>query len=467
MKQLEKIPRHYLFLSAALLLLTGFVLLYSSTAKAVTISIDGQVIRARSHAKDIAGVLQAVGVHPSAGDRILPAPNSNVHDGDAIQIVRSGAVKIDLDGKLTSIRTAETSPANILAEAGHRLFPGDRVWVDGIWLPDPAQVLVQRPARIRVTRAMILALDVDGALQEIRSSAPTLGEALWEAGITIRVGDTLSPGPESALQDVSHAVLRRGRPIVIEVDGGEIETLAAGPSVGQVLAQAGVPLVGLDFSLPDVHDPIPEDGRIRVVRVSEEVLVEMEPRPFDTVYQPAPDLELDTLRVVDLGTYGVNASRIRIRKENGEEVNRIVEETWEAVDPSPRVVGYGTKVVVRTMSTPDGPLEYWRVVRVYQTSYSPCNQGVPGCGSITASGKRVKHGMIAVIRSWFLMMRGWPVYVPNYGVATIEDVGGGISGRHWIDLAYTDEEYEIRYGWTTLYFLTPVPPIDQIPWILP
>lgn len=467
LKKLEKTPRHNLVLSAVLLVLTGSVLLYSSTAKAVTILMDDEVIRARSHAKDIAGVLQAVGIHTAPEDQVFPAPDSSLQDGDAIHIVRADTVNINLDGEMTSIRTAELSPANVLAEAGYRLYPGDRVWVDGARLSDSTQLVTQRPNLIRVKRAMRLAIDVDGRLLEIRSAAPTLGEALWEAGFTIQVGDRLTPGPETALQDVSQVVLRHARPIIIEVDGREIGTLAAGPTVGEALAQTGVPLIGLDFSQPGVHDAVPEDGHIRVVRVREEVLVEMEPQPFDTVYQPAPDLELDTLRVVDLGTYGVHASRIRIRKENGEEVDRVVEETWEAVDPSPRVVGYGTKVVVRTMNTPDGPIEYWRAVRVYETSYSPCNQGVAGCGSITSSGKRVKHGMIGVIRSWYLMMKGWPVYVPNYGVATIEDVGAGIYGRHWIDLAYTDEDYEVRYGWTTLYFLTPVPPLDQIPWILP
>ena len=193
----------------------------------------------------------------------------------------------------------------------------------------------------------------------------------------------------------------------------------------------------------------------------------MEPAPFETLYQPAPDLEIDNIEVVDPGKYGIVASRVRIRLENGEEVNRRVDEAWQAVEPSPRILGYGTKIVVRTLRTSSGSIEYWRAVPVYATSYSPCNLGVDYCGWRTASGKKVKRGVIGVIRSWYNAMKGWPIYVPNYGIGSIEDIGGGIAGRKWIDLGFTDEEYERWHSWTTLYFLTPVPPLEYITWILP
>jgi 3D (Asp-Asp-Asp) domain-containing protein len=54
-------------------------------------------------------------------------------------------------------------------------------------------------------------------------------------------------------------------------------------------------------------------------------------------------------------------------------------------------------------------------------------------------------------------MQGQPVYIPGYGHATVEDVGGGIPGRFWIDLGYSDNDYEAWGDWVTVYFLTPVP----------
>ena len=75
--------------------------------------------------------------------------------------------------------------------------------------------------------------------------------------------------------------------------------------------------------------------------------------------------------------------------------------------------------------------------------------------------------MIGVIRSWYNQMKGWPVFVPVYGPGSIEDIGAGFADKDWIDLGFTDDNYEAWYDWTTLYFLTPVPPLDSIPWILP
>ena len=49
-------------------------------------------------------------------------------------------------------------------------------------------------------------------------------------------------------------------------------------------------------------------------------------------------------------------------------------------------------------------------------------------------------------------------------IGTIEDVGGGLPDRHWIDLGYSDDDWVGWGGWMTIYFLTPVP--ANIMWIL-
>lgn len=54
-------------------------------------------------------------------------------------------------------------------------------------------------------------------------------------------------------------------------------------------------------------------------------------------------------------------------------------------------------------------------------------------------------------------MVGQQVYIPGYGFAVIEDMGGGIAGSNWVDLAYSDEEFIGWHSYVTVYFLTPVP----------
>ena len=62
---------------------------------------------------------------------------------------------------------------------------------------------------------------------------------------------------------------------------------------------------------------------------------------------------------------------------------------------------------------------------------------------------------------------GWQasaVYVPGYGFAIIADVGA-LSSKPWIDLGYSDDDYEPWSQNVTMYFLTPIP--ESIPWTLP
>jgi len=249
------------------------------------------------------------------------------------------------------------------------------------------------------------------------------------------------------------------------------QTRAIGPTVGAALAESSISLQGSDYSIPSENEPLPENGEIQVIRVREEVLLEQEPLPFDAIQQGLPDLEIDNTAVVQAGEYGLTAKRVRVvyearpDAEGWQEVDRQIEDEWVAREPVPRISGYGTKIVVRTENVGGTSIEYWRKVDAYATSYSPCRLGVPDyCNTTTASGKQLQQGMIGVIRSWFNMMRGQQVFIPGYGFATIEDIGAGVSGRHWVDLGYTDDDWVSWHHNVTVYFLTPVP--ANIMWIL-
>jgi uncharacterized protein YabE (DUF348 family) len=453
--------------TSGVLMLAGFSLMIHASTKTVEVVVDGESMWINTQTDTVGGVLKSANIEIAPEDIVIPDVGSIIEDGGLIHLTPASSVTLDIDGEISTVLTAHKSPANILHAAGMRLFPGDRVWVEGVRLLNSSQSMETQPKRLRIERAITLMIDDGAGGKWIRSAAATLGEALWEAGVILREGDHLDPGPETTLRGVESAALTRSRELVIEVDGSEILTRVVGPTVGEALSQARIALVGLDYTHPGTNLILPEEGNVEVIRVQEKTLVEMKPAPFETLYQPAPDLEIDNIEVVDPGKYGILANRVRIRLENGEEVHRQVDEAWQAVEPSPRILGYGTKIVVRTLNTSSGTIEYWRAVPVYATSYSPCNLGVDYCGDRTASGKKVKRGVIGVIRSWYNAMKGWPVYVPNYGIGSIEDIGGGIYGRKWIDLGFTDENYERWHSWTTLYFLTPVPPIEYITWILP
>jgi 3D (Asp-Asp-Asp) domain-containing protein len=242
---------------------------------------------------------------------------------------------------------------------------------------------------------------------------------------------------------------------------------SAALTVAEALSEIGIPLAGLDYSNPGSTEAVPEAGQIRLIRVSEQVQLEQRPLPFETLHQPLDSLEIDQRMVVQAGTYGVVAEQIRVRLEDGLEVSRAIEGRWVAQEPADEIIGYGTQIVVRSVATPDGQLEYWRAVQMYATSYSASRAGIPldhPWFGITASGKPLTKGLVAIDRS--LIPFGTQMYVPGYGFAEAADTGGGVRGR-WIDLGYDDDNYVPWHQYLTVYFLTPTPPPSSIVYIFP
>ncbi len=244
------------------------------------------------------------------------------------------------------------------------------------------------------------------------------------------------------------------------MDGATIQIRSAAPSVGQALAEAGLPLIGLDFSIPPENDPLPVDGRILVTRVVESVTLTQKSIPFASRTEPSADLELDQQALVQGGEPGLAVTRVRTRSENGVQVSQKTESESVVRPPQDRILGYGTKIVIRTIEVDGVSIEYYRALHMFTTSYSPCRSATPDgkCSYGTSSGLPVQRGTVAMVYSWYLAFGFDRLYIPGYGYATVGDVGGGPPGNHfWVDLAWTDAEYQPMSGWTTVYFLTPVP----------
>jgi 3D (Asp-Asp-Asp) domain-containing protein len=126
--------------------------------------------------------------------------------------------------------------------------------------------------------------------------------------------------------------------------------------------------------------------------------------------------------------------------------------------PQDSIVSLGSKVRILTLDIPGGKIEYWRAVQMYATAYSPCRSGTSKCYYGTASGLPVRRGVVAMVRALYNQLSGAQVYVPGYGQAVIADVGGGFpDGRLWIDLGYSDDDFQGWSGWVTVYFLAPAP----------
>jgi resuscitation-promoting factor RpfB len=384
---------------------------------------------------------------------------------NAIDTAQPSQVRIQVDGEARTVTSLERLPANLLSLAGVRLFPGDQLLADGLNVAPDAPLPPATSHSLQVRRAVLVTLQDGPRAQSFLSTAFTLGQALSGAGITLHVKDRLTLSPETLLTTPLHAGLERSVPLTIQLQDGEVQFRSTAPTVGEALAESGLALQGLDYSQPPAASPLPPDGQIRLVRVQEVVTVEQEPIPFKTEQQPAPEVELDTRKILQAGALGLKAHRVRTRYEDGIEVSQAVEGEWTALEPKTQIIGYGTKVVIRTLNTPDGPIQYWRTVQMYATSYSPCRVGAGQCSDTTATGAKLQKGIVAMTNGWCRSTCGSKVYVPGYGVGLVADTGGGVPGRYWIDLGYSESDFVNWHQSVTVYFLTPVP--ANVMWVLP
>jgi resuscitation-promoting factor RpfB len=446
------------------MLLVGSLLLLLGSSRPVSITIDGVQIINESRAFTVNQVLQDAGIIPGELDTISPAPGQWLGWYGAVKVDRARQTALWIDGQQFPFQTTTTErlPANILAEAGIKLYPGDLVLWNGAPL-DPMQPLGSAeyynlqyisgsPVRLQQEQRAFMA-----------SGSGTLGDLLFTSSIPLTTADQVTASLNDPVRSIEAVSVRQAAPLQILVNNDTIDTFAAAATVGDALSQAGVPLQGLDYSVPEAAAPLPENGQVRVVHVREETILTQETIPFEKEFVAAPELALDQVSQLTSGEYGVQVSRERVRFEDGQETDRKTEAEWIAKQPVPQQVGYGTNIEVKTTSTPDGTIEYWRAVEVWATSYSPCRSAADRCYYGTAYGIPVEKGVIGVSGAWFSWMAGQRVYVPGYGFAIIADTGG-ISGN-WIDLGYSDEDYEPWSQNVTLYFLTPIP--ESIPWTLP
>jgi uncharacterized protein YabE (DUF348 family) len=445
----------------------GITLLYQSTANTYLILVDDAEMSVQTHATVVESILERAGIEVGASDLVVPDLDNILADESSIEIRRGYPILLTYGTELVEASTTGRSIGEVIAGTNQTLLPGDRIWVDGVPTFDFTQLLEVPPSLIGFQKSKPISLDIDGEKLEIWSAAPTLGEALVEAGIPLRLSDEIVPGPETPTDVLDTVKIRRAKPIRIHADGDIVQTWVVADSVGGALAKAGVSLIGLDYSVPGLQNDLPGDGEIHVIRIREEVVIEQTPIPFQTTYQPAPDLEIDQQTIIESGSYGVQARRIRVTFEDGEEISRSVDGEWVAREPEPRKIGYGTNIVIRSMDTPNGPINYWRSIRMYATSYSPSRAGVPDDWpwfGITACGKELVKGLVAIDNRYipFHTM----MYVPGYGYAEACDIGGGVKGR-WIDLGYEDHNWENWHQYVTVYFLTPVPPANTISWVFP
>jgi len=406
-----------------------------------------------------------------------PPAETPIQQGMVITVGFLRPVIVHADGQSFIARTDSTDPAAIIAEMGISLEQGDTVRVDRAARPTAAEIQVNPalsdvpilPREIAVVRARTVVVEENGSHVSFLTSARTLGDALYTAGYMLYEADRVSLPLGSAIpQEGLEVNIERAVPVAVRADDRLLFTRSFQPTVGLLLADIGLAPTGYDYVVPGLEMPPPSGGEIRLVRVQEETLIEKMPLPFRTTAIADPELELDQVNVVHPGLEGVLARQVQVRYEDGFEVSRAVLGEWVEKQPQAKIVAYGTQIVIRSVRTEHGDLKYWRKLHVLATSYSPSTAGHKKPGDarfgLSGTGAPVTRGVVATDPR--IIALGTHLYVPGYGLGRSLDVGGAVKGLR-IDLGYTDDELTLWNTWVDVYLLLPLPPPDEMIWLLP
>lgn len=451
--------------SAVVTAVIGVVLIAFSANKNIFLIINGELQEHTTFALTVDGFLEEQGILLQESDRVSPSSRTMLWGNETIFLTISKGIQIFADGQTISLNTAERRPENIILEAGLLLYPQDRLLVDGLSVGENSIMSPAESHSIQVLRGTDIELQTEDGIFHFTTDTDILADALWKENIEIFEADHLSVPLNTTLDGTPLRVeLIRSKPLLVILPEESVTIRTTANSVGAALAQSGLSLQGLDYSNPPEDEALPDNRQIEVIRVKEEVLLNQEQIQFSIEYQAVNDLDLDQLQIVSGGEFGIEAQRLRVVYENGSEVSREIEKEWIIRDPKPRVLGYGTKITIQTENTPEGEISYWRKITAWATSY---NETCEGCNTITASGAPLKKGVIAVRLAWYRYMKGARVYIPGYGFASIEDNGGGVPWSvNWVDLGYREANYVPWSQNVTVYFLTPVPPPENIMYVL-
>jgi resuscitation-promoting factor RpfB len=158
---------------------------YVSLDKTVHVSVDGQLTNVHSYARSVGDVLHREGIKVGEHDSLTPSATASVHDGSTITIERGRLLSLTIDGNTKQVWVTARSVDDALSQAGLRArgavvsaSRSDRVPLDGL------SIAIDLPHTVTV--------QVDGSSHVLVSAKTTVADVLAEAGIAVKPGDRVS-----------------------------------------------------------------------------------------------------------------------------------------------------------------------------------------------------------------------------------------------------------------------------------
>jgi uncharacterized protein YabE (DUF348 family) len=165
---------------------------WAATQNAVTVRIDGASRTIHTHADDVRGVLDAAGVKVGSRDIVLPGLESDVRDGDTVELDRARKIRVTIDGQTREVWT--TAPT--VGEALDQLAVGGR---ELKLSADRSSRLPLNGGSLQVATEKQVTLKADGRATPVGTYAVTVADLLAQQHVTVDTDDKVSPAPTTPL----------------------------------------------------------------------------------------------------------------------------------------------------------------------------------------------------------------------------------------------------------------------------
>ncbi|UUU22736.1 resuscitation-promoting factor [Streptomyces sp. DSM 40750] len=282
--------------------LAGGTSAFVAKDKAIELTVDGRPRTLHTFADDVTELLADEGVAFGAHDVVAPAPGTALSSGDEVAVRYGRPVALTLDGHRRRVWTTARTVDGALQQLGVR--------AEGAYVSTSRSQRIGRQGLeldVRTERAVTIM--ADGRTRTIRTNAATVGEAVEQAGVTLRGEDTTSVAGASFPRDgQTVTVLRvtgskevREEPIPFWVRRTEDPSLFRGTEVVERAGHPGTRRVTYALRTVNGVKQRPRLLRTEVVREPQDQIVKVGTKPVPTSAQEAEGLNWPGLAACESG----------------------------------------------------------------------------------------------------------------------------------------------------------------------
>lgn len=168
--------------------------MYETTKKTVTLTINGEEKVIKTHAKTVENLLEEQNIKLKPKDFIFPSAHTEIKDHLRVVWEQAKQVLMVENGEGKKVWTTAKTVGELLKEQKIRIDDYDKV-------EPAADENIKNGQKIQVYKAFPLTLKVDGKKEKVWSTSTTVADFLTQQGIELNKSDRVEPSLDSIVKE--------------------------------------------------------------------------------------------------------------------------------------------------------------------------------------------------------------------------------------------------------------------------